>query len=239
MKTYDTLIMGASYGSLLGIKLLLAGHNVKLVCLPDEAALFNKEGARVRIPVKGRDGLVEINSRKLPGKLSAGGPARRRSRRLRPDRAGDAGAAIPLARRARAAGRGGQVAQALHVDHEHAAAALSRAHSRPRHQQADALLHRCERVGQLRPQDDHAVQPGPAGLPPAGREGQRAAGQPADQLQGGALRLRRGYRDPASSSRPTSRRSASTPATAARSSCRSSSRCTSPSSCRWPSGACC
>ena len=74
MKTYDTLIMGASYGSLLGIKLLLAGHNVKLVCLPDEAALFNKEGARVRIPVKGRDGLVEIDSRKLPGKLSAGGP---------------------------------------------------------------------------------------------------------------------------------------------------------------------
>ncbi len=74
MKTYDTLIMGASYGSLLGIKLLLAGHNVKLVCLPDEAALFNKEGARVRIPVKGREGLVEIDSRKLPGKLSAGGP---------------------------------------------------------------------------------------------------------------------------------------------------------------------
>jgi hypothetical protein len=75
MKTYDTLIMGASYGSLLAIKLLLAGHNVKLVCLPDEAALFNKEGARVRMPIKGRDGLVEIDSRKLPGKMSAGGPA--------------------------------------------------------------------------------------------------------------------------------------------------------------------
>jgi hypothetical protein len=74
MKTYDTLIMGASYGSLLAIKLLLAGHNVKLVCLPDEAALFNKEGARVRMPIKGRDGLVEIDSRKLPGKMAAGGP---------------------------------------------------------------------------------------------------------------------------------------------------------------------
>jgi len=74
MKSYDTLIMGASYGSLLAIKLLLAGHNVKLVCLPDEAALFNKEGARVRMPIKGRDGLVEIDSRKLPGKMSAGGP---------------------------------------------------------------------------------------------------------------------------------------------------------------------
>ena len=71
---YDTLIMGASYGSLLAIKLLLAGHSVKLVCLPDEAELFNKEGARVRMPVKGRDDLVEIDSRDLPGSLSAAGP---------------------------------------------------------------------------------------------------------------------------------------------------------------------
>ena len=73
-KTYKILIMGASYGSLLATKLLLAGHTVKLVCLPAEAELINKEGARVRLPVKGRDGLVEIDSRKLPGKLSADGP---------------------------------------------------------------------------------------------------------------------------------------------------------------------
>ncbi len=73
-KTYKILIMGASYGSLLATKLLLAGHTVKLVCLPAEAELFNKEGAIVRMPVKGREGLVEINSTKLPGKLSAGGP---------------------------------------------------------------------------------------------------------------------------------------------------------------------
>jgi hypothetical protein len=72
--TYDTLIMGASYGSLLAIKLLLAGHNVKLVCLPAEADLINKEGIRVRMPIKGREGLVEIDSRKAPGKLSASGP---------------------------------------------------------------------------------------------------------------------------------------------------------------------
>jgi hypothetical protein len=71
--TYKILIMGASYGSLLATKLLLAGHNVRLVCLPAEAELINKEGARVRMPVKGRDGLVEVDSRKLPGKLSAGG----------------------------------------------------------------------------------------------------------------------------------------------------------------------
>jgi len=72
---YNTLIMGASYGSLLGIKLLLAGHSVKLVCLPDEAVLFNKEGARVRLPIRGQDNLVEIHSSDLPGTLSAAGPS--------------------------------------------------------------------------------------------------------------------------------------------------------------------
>src|SRR6266702_2114852 len=70
---YKTLIMGASYGSLLGTKLALAGHDAHLICLPAEAELINGEGAIVRMPVKGRDGLVEINSRKLPGRLSAGG----------------------------------------------------------------------------------------------------------------------------------------------------------------------
>jgi hypothetical protein len=69
------LIMGASYGSLLGTKLALAGHDVHLICLPAEADLINSEGAVVRMPVKGRDGLVEVNSKKLPGKLTAGGTA--------------------------------------------------------------------------------------------------------------------------------------------------------------------
>ena len=71
--TYKILIMGASYGSLLAAKILPAGHTVKLICLPAEADLINKEGIRVRLPVKGREGLVEIDSRKLPGKLSADG----------------------------------------------------------------------------------------------------------------------------------------------------------------------
>jgi hypothetical protein len=72
---YKILIFGASYGSLLATKLLLAGHTARLVCLPAEADLINQEGARVRMPVKGRDGLVEVDSRKLPGTLSASGPA--------------------------------------------------------------------------------------------------------------------------------------------------------------------
>jgi hypothetical protein len=72
-RTYNILILGASYGSLLASKLLAAGHTVRLVCLPAEADLMNAEGARVRMPVRGREGLVDIDTRKLPGKLSAGG----------------------------------------------------------------------------------------------------------------------------------------------------------------------
>jgi len=71
---YKILILGASYGSLLATKLLLAGHTARLVCLPAEADLINQEGARVRMPVRGRAAPVEVDSRKLPGKLSAGGP---------------------------------------------------------------------------------------------------------------------------------------------------------------------
>ena len=74
MKKYKILILGASYGSLLATKLLLAGHTVKMICLPAEADLFNAEGAIVRMPIKGREGLVEIHSKNLPGELSAGGP---------------------------------------------------------------------------------------------------------------------------------------------------------------------
>ena len=73
--TYNILIFGASYGSLLATKFLLAGHNVRMVCTQAEADLFNQEGAIVRMPVKGREGLVEVHSRKLPGKLSACTPA--------------------------------------------------------------------------------------------------------------------------------------------------------------------
>jgi hypothetical protein len=74
-KKYKTLVMGASYGSLLGTKLAMAGHDTTLVCLPAEVEKINAEGALVKIPVRGREGLVEINSRKLPGKISAAGPA--------------------------------------------------------------------------------------------------------------------------------------------------------------------
>ena len=73
MTTRNILILGASYGSLLASKMMFAGHNVSLVCLPPEASLINAEGFRVRLPVKGRSSPIEIDSRKLPGKVAAGG----------------------------------------------------------------------------------------------------------------------------------------------------------------------
>ncbi|NJO23970.1 MAG: hypothetical protein HC868_14905 [Sphingomonadales bacterium] len=71
---YNILILGASYGSLLASKLLFGGHKVTLVCLPAEAELINAEGFRVRMPIRGRKDQIEIDSRKLPGKVSAAGP---------------------------------------------------------------------------------------------------------------------------------------------------------------------
>src|SRR5512133_558818 len=72
--TYKILIMGASYGSLLASKVLFGGHSVHLICLPAEADLINAEGFRVRMPIRGRKDPIEIDSRKLPGKVSAAGP---------------------------------------------------------------------------------------------------------------------------------------------------------------------
>ena len=68
------LILGASYGSLLATKLLLAGQTVSLVCFSHEADLINSEGILVRIPLKRRAGVTEIASRRLPGKLDATTP---------------------------------------------------------------------------------------------------------------------------------------------------------------------
>src|ERR1700693_317714 len=73
-KKFNILIMGASYGSLLASKFLLAGHSVKLVCLPTEVELINAEGILVKMPIRGRAELVEIDSRKAPGILSACSP---------------------------------------------------------------------------------------------------------------------------------------------------------------------
>ena len=65
------LILGASYGSLLSTKLLMAGHNVTLVCLPEEADLINSEGTFVRITLRSEDEPRIIASNDQPGKVNA------------------------------------------------------------------------------------------------------------------------------------------------------------------------
>ncbi len=127
MTTYNVLMMGASYGSLLATKLLFGGHKIMLVCLPAEVEAFNSEGARVRMPIRGRKEPIELDSAKV-----AGEPAGRRTGsgqpdRLRPRGAGDAGATIPLARCTRVAGCDGEGTGPVYVDHEHAAPAVSEA----------------------------------------------------------------------------------------------------------------
>src|SRR3954470_6050523 len=67
-KPYSVLVLGASYGSLLACKLLLAGHSVKLACLESEADVINRRGIRVRMPVKGRIDPIELSC--VPGRYA-------------------------------------------------------------------------------------------------------------------------------------------------------------------------
>ena len=68
------LVFGASYGSLLAVKLALAGHAVQLVCRARTADLVNAAGVIVRMPVKGRESPVEVRSRELRGTVGASTP---------------------------------------------------------------------------------------------------------------------------------------------------------------------
>ena len=65
------LILGASYGSLLSTKLLMAGHDVTLICRSASAALINSEGTEVRIKLRDEDEHRAIRSADLAGKLNA------------------------------------------------------------------------------------------------------------------------------------------------------------------------
>ena len=71
---YNILVLGASYGSLFGTKVLMAGHGVTLVCTGPTAELINREGTVVRFPIKGRESLLDVSSNHLPGSLSANTP---------------------------------------------------------------------------------------------------------------------------------------------------------------------
>lgn len=68
------LILGASYGSLLGTKLLMAGHDVTLVCRQKTADLINAEGTEVRIKLRNEDTHRAFRSGDYAGKLDAMAP---------------------------------------------------------------------------------------------------------------------------------------------------------------------
>jgi hypothetical protein len=70
----NVLVLGASYGSLFGTKVLMAGHRVSLVCTKPTADLINRDGTVVRMPIKGRPAPVDISSKRLPGALAATTP---------------------------------------------------------------------------------------------------------------------------------------------------------------------
>jgi hypothetical protein len=65
------LILGASYGSLLGTKLLMAGQDVTLVCRRSTADLINAEGTEVRIKLRDEAEPRAFRSMDLPGQLDA------------------------------------------------------------------------------------------------------------------------------------------------------------------------
>jgi hypothetical protein len=70
----NILILGASYGSLLATKLLMAGHNVTLVCRKNTAELINRDGTEVRIKLRDEPAHRSIFSHDLSGKLDATRP---------------------------------------------------------------------------------------------------------------------------------------------------------------------
>ncbi len=72
--TYNILILGASYGSLLGTKMIAAGHNVALVCRAETAALINSEGTEVRIKLRDEDEHRSFRSNDLDGQMRAATP---------------------------------------------------------------------------------------------------------------------------------------------------------------------
>ena len=122
MTAYNVLMMGASYGSLLATKLLFGGHKITMVCLPAEVEAFNSDGARVRMPIRGREGADRTRLAQIAGQparppapatstppITTSSSWRCRSRNTaRP-------ACANCSTRWRGPG-------AVHVDHEHAAA---------------------------------------------------------------------------------------------------------------------
>lgn len=65
------LMLGASYGSLFSTKLLMAGHDVTLICREQTAELINNKGTFVRIKLRDEAEHRVIHSDTLPGEVDA------------------------------------------------------------------------------------------------------------------------------------------------------------------------
>lgn len=76
-----TLILGASYGALFGMKLASAGHDATLVCRQATADLINAAGTQVRIRPRGATHLHRIASGRLLGRTDATTPEAARPER--------------------------------------------------------------------------------------------------------------------------------------------------------------
>jgi hypothetical protein len=68
---YKILILGASYGSLLGTKLTAAGHDATLVCREETAQLINSSGTEVRIKLRDEEIHRSIFSTTSKGQTKA------------------------------------------------------------------------------------------------------------------------------------------------------------------------
>ena len=182
------LILGASYGSLLGTKLAMAGHDVTLVCRSLTAKLINAQGTEVRIKLKGEDEHRAIRSADLPGRIDAVTPA---------DADPSAYDMVGLA-----------MQEPQYASHEMRSLmirvaeakvpclsimnmpplAYSEAPAGHRRCLAGRCLYRSAHLGPVRAWPRQPLLSRPAGLPPAGGAAERAACRPANQLQGCRLR---------------------------------------------------
>ena len=207
--TYKILIMGASYGSLLASKMLFGGHKVHLVCLPAEADLINAEGFRVRMPVQGPQGSGVLDSRKLPGKVTAGGAAG-----VNPKDYDLVGLAMQEPQY-----RSPGVRELLDAVAKSKVPCMSIMNMPPlpyvkripglELRCAQARLYRSDACGTISIRPSDVVQPRPAGDPSARGKGQRAASDAADQFQGREVRQRQAHRASCGSLKRTSTPSAS------------------------------
>lgn len=68
------LVLGASYGLILGLKASFCGHRVTFVCRPEEIDLINQGNAAVQIPSKHSAQVIELRAEAAPERPTATSP---------------------------------------------------------------------------------------------------------------------------------------------------------------------